>query len=839
MKFLTSIMDKLYSRELIHAPRNVMRLFLLFYLIYPLIYLMILSYTIGLSNLLEVFRYVIIFCIIIIPPATAAFIIINKRLKKYILLIMSNDEGIDRDGIERFINKYPLYASITIFTGFILGTASVIMTAYAMDVIYSREQMVFLLILGEVPAVAIGFFLYYYAKITLYPATRYMNYRPLTIYAKIAIPLVFSIILIINMFNIAIYKIIEESVYEKNSALIQEIMGRNIDFIDSLKGKLYHEAESLCNADRDGKKSLLECPRCLEKMHGQKDELVDFYFVSDRNGRTITSDSGRLDLASLDLAGKQAPGNRVAVRPGFPVKGEIMTMAWVSMKSCGNPDFFAGAAVRQSRINDLILERNEKGMRFMMLSRTGEVIFHWDRKEIGNSALRETLQIRDRIMAAGGESRAGSPAEMIIDKHRFFAFGKKADALDGAFLYFRDREDFLAALDGFLVKLTLYLLFVTFISNIIGIVFSRQISMPIKKSIEVFKQVSTGDLTAEVNDYIPDEFGEFIRHLKYLLDKLNETIEYIMTLSQHLDEASVELAKTSGILSDNAREQAASIEESTAALEETLSSIESVAGHAQDQHAATGKAYGSMEKLQSRISEISHFADEALANARSSSVEASTGNDLMGKTIEGMNNIDNSTKKISEFVSMISEISDKVNLLALNAAIEAARAGDHGRGFAVVADEIGKLADQTTGGAHNISELIKTGLEEVRMGKEFVDRTSRVLSNILDNIRLTHDLVGRMATLSDEQSRESDTALTDTRMVMQMSESISMATREQNTANKEIVTTISRINEATQTISAGSHEIAVFAREMRSKIEVLNRLTHFFKIHGKAGEGSA
>jgi methyl-accepting chemotaxis protein len=120
----------------------------------------------------------------------------------------------------------------------------------------------------------------------------------------------------------------------------------------------------------------------------------------------------------------------------------------------------------------------------------------------------------------------------------------------------------------------------------------------------------------------------------------------------------------------------------------------------------------------------------------------------------------------------------------------------------------------------------------VKMGREFVDKTFKALSNIINNIRMTDALVGKIAAHAKDQSENSSRVLVDIQEVMEMSEMISIATKEQNIANREIVTTISKINEATQNISGGSVDIAASARQIHTQIEVLGRFMRFFKVKG-------
>jgi methyl-accepting chemotaxis protein len=837
MSLLLKIINAAYSKNLARAPRNILLLFLAFYIIYPIIFLFIISFTIGLSSIFAILKYVIIFCFIIIPPATIAFLVLNNKLKKYIHRIMNEDWSGDKKIIERFFNNYARNASINIFFGFILGTGSVILTAYFMDVIYSFRQMIFLLFLGEVPAVAIGFAVYYYAKISLYPSNQYLDYRPLSIYAKIAIPLVFSIALMVNLINLGIYKIIEANIYEQNASLISEIMERKVELIEYLVSSLQRDLRGIVHAEGGGyipAGGFYQYINRLPQVH-EKEGLVEFYLVADADGRAYSSNGLTFNISRMELykALKNGAGVGVEAQAKIQRVGENIALLVVPVKRNGVTVGFAGAAFRSAKVNERLASTDLHAGSIIVLSKSGTILFHSDKnsnKTIGKN-------IKDVGYTFTGFKRIADillhvPYEINRNGEKMFAFRAASDIFDGHILYLKNKREFLSNLDSLLLKLTLYLIIITILSNMLGIALSKQITTPIEHSIEVFKQVAKGDLTAGIDDYIPDEFGEFIRFLQLLLYKLNEVLSYILTLSHQLINASITLEKTSLNLSDNAREQAAFVEESTATLEETFSSIEKVAESAHDQYTATSAAYASMEALKSRINEVATFAEEALQKAMLSSSEAGRGNELMKLTIEGMNNIDASTQKISEFVSMISDISEKVNLLALNAAIEAARAGEHGRGFAVVADEISKLADQTSVGAHSITDLIEVGMSEVKKGREFVDYTFKALSNIISNVQMTDSLVRKIAAHSRSQSENSAQVLLDTRKVMEMAERISIATKEQNLANKEIATTITKINETTQNVSDGSTDIASFARQIHSQIEVLNKYMSFFKVKG-------
>jgi len=300
--------------------------------------------------------------------------------------------------------------------------------------------------------------------------------------------------------------------------------------------------------------------------------------------------------------------------------------------------------------------------------------------------------------------------------------------------------------------------------------------------------------------------------------------------SIQLSSSSEELASTSISLSESAQSQAASIEEASASIVEVSGSIETINDSAKEQAELAKKTFRSMDELQRDNETVVAYAGEALTAARGSTEQANIGQKLMTSTINGMNKIDESTKKIAETVLLITDISDKVNLLALNASIEAARAGEHGRGFAVVAEEISALADQTAESAKTINTLVQEGLVEVDQGRRHVDATNNALNNIISFIAQTEELAKQIADSSGKQGSSSSLVLSDTKKVMEMADAVSSATGEQMTTNLEMSKMIEQINLNTQSNAAAAEEIASSAEEISAQAESMRAQMGFFKL---------
>ena len=131
---------------------------------------------------------------------------------------------------------------------------------------------------------------------------------------------------------------------------------------------------------------------------------------------------------------------------------------------------------------------------------------------------------------------------------------------------------------------------------------------------------------------------------------------------------------------------------------------------------------------------------------------AERGGAVVGRVVESMNSISESSKKIADIIGVIDGIAFQTNILALNAAVEAARAGEQGRGFAVVAGEVRSLAQRSAEAAKEIKGLITASVERVETGTALVDRAGTTMDEIVKAIQRVTDIVAEISAASSEQS---------------------------------------------------------------------------------------
>ena len=297
-------------------------------------------------------------------------------------------------------------------------------------------------------------------------------------------------------------------------------------------------------------------------------------------------------------------------------------------------------------------------------------------------------------------------------------------------------------------------------------------------------KLSEGDLTVHLHDGFTEKNRQLKDDFNATIGKLKETIESIVGSTREVTNASAEIATSTTDLSQRTEEQAASLEETSASMEEIAATVKKNAENAQAANTSTGKAR--------------EVADR--------------GGEVVAKAVSAMAEIEASSGKIADIITVIDEIARQTNLLALNAAVEAARAGDAGRGFAVVASEVRTLAQRSSQAAKDIKDLITNSNGKVHEGVELVNQAGGALSGIVGAIKEVADLVAEIAS----------------------------ASREQASGVEEINKALAQMDEATQQNSALVEENAATAKALEDQSRAMDQRVSFFRLAaGAAAGGSA
>jgi methyl-accepting chemotaxis protein len=238
------------------------------------------------------------------------------------------------------------------------------------------------------------------------------------------------------------------------------------------------------------------------------------------------------------------------------------------------------------------------------------------------------------------------------------------------------------------------------------------------------RQLSDGMLTFRIGEAFPREYEQLRSDFNVAMGKLQETLKGVVSNAGAVRAGAAELAGASDDLSRRTEQQAASLEETSAALSEITTTV--------------GKTAESTRK-----------ASETVSTARS---EAEHSGEIVRQAITAMGQIEGSSQKVSQIIGVIDEIAFQTNLLALNAGVEAARAGDAGRGFAVVASEVRALAQRSAEAAKEIKGLISTSSHQVEAGAKLVGETGEALRRIVTRVNEISSLVANIATGAEQQA---------------------------------------------------------------------------------------
>ncbi|WP_332698755.1 methyl-accepting chemotaxis protein [Devosia sp.] len=290
----------------------------------------------------------------------------------------------------------------------------------------------------------------------------------------------------------------------------------------------------------------------------------------------------------------------------------------------------------------------------------------------------------------------------------------------------------------------------------------------------VLSAIANTDLTHRVTGQYQGAFGALKDNTNAVAEKLADIVAQLKGTSRSLKTATSEILAGANDLSERTTRQAATIEETSAA----------------------------METLASTVLENAKRAQDANGNANRVTASAEMSGEVMAQATGAMERITTSSSKISNIIGLIDDIAFQTNLLALNASVEAARAGDAGKGFAVVAVEVRRLAQSAASASADVKVLIEQSAKEVSDGSRLVADAAERLNGMLEGVRSSSTLM----------------------------EGISRDSQEQSTGITEVSIAVRQMDEMTQHNAALVEEMNAAIEQTENQATQLDAIVDIFKV---------
>ena len=335
-----------------------------------------------------------------------------------------------------------------------------------------------------------------------------------------------------------------------------------------------------------------------------------------------------------------------------------------------------------------------------------------------------------------------------------------------------------------------------------AVIITRQITRPLRETLDVVERIASGDLSHNLQVTRRDELGVLQQGIARMGTTLRDLIGGIRDGVTQIASAAEELSAVTEQTSAGVNSQKIETDQVATAMHEMTATVQEVARNAEQASQAAAAADGEAR-------EGDKVVNEAIDQIERLAVE-------VGRSTEAMAVLQQESDKIGSVRDVIKAVAEQTNLLALNAAIEAARAGDAGRGFAVVADEVRGLAQRT----QKSTEEIQTLVAALQSGTQHV-------ANVMNNSR---SLTDSSVTLTRQAGTSLQGITRTVSNIQSMNQQIAAAAEQQSAVAEEISRSIVNVRDVSEQTAAASDETAKSSVELARLGNQLQEMVSHFKV---------
>lgn len=377
-------------------------------------------------------------------------------------------------------------------------------------------------------------------------------------------------------------------------------------------------------------------------------------------------------------------------------------------------------------------------------------------------------------------------------------------------------------LDNFLdesKKLNVYSIligvFLGLIAIFIGYKTYHAFTEPMNELLNFTKEIIQGNFKYKMDDEQKDEFGSLAKAFNQLMKKLNSSINSISDVENKISNSSVQLSTESYEIEKLSSKQL----NQTFEISKTISKINEKNNELSE---GIGKSNSSIKLIHENIISINNSSEsihsiliDLKKYVKNSNESLEISNEELKQTLESMNEIKLISSKISEFIGIISDISDRTNLLSLNASIEAARAGDFGRGFAVVASEITKLAENTLASVGDVKQTVKLIQAKIEEGNQKTGKIVESIAELSKKIYLIDENSNKILEQTKSHNHETESILRRSTALENFTEYLSESMDKQKLNMDLILNSI-------ELITKNSNDLDIYSKTLKSVSTNLN-----------------